>query len=144
MRSSKKSTLVDAGPLVAAFSKGDKHHGATVEFLSRNRGALVTTWPAITEACHLLRRSPKARIDLLQWVARGGLTAHEAITEQIVDLIAYMEKYFDIPMDLADASIMVTAIELGIRDIASTDSDFEIYRLPNRARLKNVLFRGDA
>jgi uncharacterized protein len=139
--SSKKSTLVDAGPLVAAFSRGDQFHAATVAFLSTYRGRLVTTWPVLAEACHLLRRAPEARIGLLRWVQRGGLLPFEALHDHTDNVISYMEKYADLPMDLADASIVIAAIETGITDIASIDGDFDVYRLPNRKRLRNVLMR---
>ena len=65
----------------------------------------------------------------------------DALTDQISHTITYMEKYADVPMDLADASIVIAAINTGIRNIASIDSDFDIYRLPNRTRLTNVLLK---
>jgi uncharacterized protein len=136
---SKKSTLVDAGPLVATFSRGDVHHAASLSFFAAYRGELVTTWPVVAEACHLLRRAPEERINLLRWIERGALRVHESVAERVSEVIEYMAKYADLPMDLADASVVIAAINLDIRDIASTDSDFEVYRLPNRGRLNNVL-----
>ncbi len=141
MNISKKNTLVDAGPLVATFSKGDSHHAASVAFFASARGQLITTWPVIAEACHLLRRAPAERVNLLRWVERGGLTTFDTLGDHVGGVIAHMGKYADVPMDLADASLVIAAIDTGIRDIASTDSDFDVYRLPNRARLNNVLLR---
>ena len=141
MSTSKKSTLVDAGPLVATFSRGDRHHETTVAFFAQHRGELITTWPVIAESCHLLRRAPTERVNLLRWIERGGLKIFDALTDQVSHIITYMEKYADVPMDLADASIVIAAINTGIRNIASIDSDFDIYRLPNRARLTNVLLK---
>jgi uncharacterized protein len=100
---------------------------------------LVTTWAVLAEACHLLRRAPEERINLLQWVARGGLVAYESVSDHVATVIDYMQHYADVPMDLADASIVVVAMQTGIRDIATIDSDFDIYRLPNRTKLRNVL-----
>ena len=42
-------------------------------------------------------------------------------------------------MDLADASLLVVAMATGIRDVLSLDLDFDIYRLPDRKRLRNLL-----
>ena len=54
-------------------------------------------------------------------------------------MIAYNEKYHDPPMDLADASLVALAVETGITNIVSIDSDFDTYRLPNKSKLKNLL-----
>jgi hypothetical protein len=112
-----------------------------VAFFSTVRGQLITTWPVIAEACHLLSKAPVERVNLLRWVERGGLNTFEALGENLAGVISHMEKYADVPMNLADASLVVAAICTGIRDIASTDSDFDIYRLPNRTRLNNVLLQ---
>jgi predicted nucleic acid-binding protein len=60
---------------------------------------------------------------------------------------AYIEKaikltadYSDLPMDFADVSVYLLAIETGIHEVASVDHrDFAVYRLPGRRRFKNVL-----
>lgn len=40
-----------------------------------------------------------------------------------------MEKYKDVPMDLADASLVAVAESRNIRSIFTLDSDFFIYRM---------------
>ncbi len=51
-----------------------------------------------------------------------------------------MEKYKDLPMDLADASLVVCAEELGDGRILSTDTrDFGAYRWKQRKPFKNLL-----
>lgn len=50
-----------------------------------------------------------------------------------------MEKYCDIPMDLADATLMYVANKEQITDIVSIDSDFDIYRTLKKQSLKNLL-----
>jgi predicted nucleic acid-binding protein len=42
---------------------------------------------------------------------------------------ALMEKYADIPMDLADASIVAAAESLNLDTVFTLDSDFHVYRL---------------
>ncbi len=46
----------------------------------------------------------------------------------------------DLPMDFADATLLVAAEITESRDIISIDSDFFIYRL-QRQHLNNILFR---
>ena len=49
-----------------------------------------------------------------------------------------MEKYRDTPMDLADASLVVTAESLSIRQIFTLDGDFRVYRLSDGSVLDIV------
>ena len=51
-----------------------------------------------------------------------------------------MEKYKDLPMDLADASLVVCAEQSGDGRILSTDTrDFGAYRWKQRKPFKNLL-----
>ncbi len=65
-----KSCLLDAGPLVALFDPQDRFHAHFQQLMLEPQVPLQlhTTWPCITEACHLL--GPRYRVALLQWV--GG------------------------------------------------------------------------
>ena len=49
-------------------------------------------------------------------------------------------EYRDLPMDLADASLVILAEEVGSKRILSTDErDFRTYRWKNRRPFKNLL-----
>ena len=51
-----------------------------------------------------------------------------------------MRQYGDLPMDLADASLLWVAQEQGLRRIATLDRrDFGIYRLPGGEYLEKLL-----
>jgi len=51
-----------------------------------------------------------------------------------------MEKYADLPMDLADASLVILAGHLGHGRILSTDQrDFQAYRWKQREPFRNLL-----
>jgi len=102
-------------------------------------GSLITAWPVVTEASHMLSPRVNAQIALLKWVERGALDVRHMDVDAVRSMIVYSEKYRDRPMDLADASLVALAVETSITDIVSIDSDFDIYRLPGKARLKNLL-----
>jgi len=53
-----KSTLIDAGPLIALFN----------------------SWPVMTEVSHMLSFNVQSQIDFLQWIHLGGLQIREIIT----------------------------------------------------------------
>ena len=51
-----------------------------------------------------------------------------------------MRQYVDLPMDLADASLLWVAHAYGLRNIATLDRrDFGVYRLPGGEGLTNLL-----
>ncbi len=51
-----------------------------------------------------------------------------------------MEKYKDIPMDYADATLVSVAEDLSITRVATFDAkDFGIYRLPSKKPFISVL-----
>jgi hypothetical protein len=52
--------------------------------------------------------------------------------------VALTEAYSDRPMDLADASLIVTAEHRGIEEIITVDRDFDIHRTRNKAHVRNV------
>ena len=49
-----------------------------------------------------------------------------------------MDKYRDLPMDLADASLVAVADQLGMNTIFTLDKDFHIYRLRDGSGFKIV------
>lgn len=136
-----KSILIDAGPLIALFDKSDQYHTRSVSFIRNLNGTLFTTWPVITEASHMLGFSVKAQLALLEWINRGGL--HLIAIEHLhVDLLIELsEKFKDVPMDLADATLIVAAETNGIKEIATIDSDFYIYRDIRKRYLKNIFIK---
>jgi uncharacterized protein len=136
-----KSTLIDAGPLIALFDKSDAYHTQAVSFIKNYKGTLFTTWPVITEASHLLNFSIKVQIALLEWINRGGLYILEIESYHLTRLIELSEKFKDVPMDFADATLIVAAETNNIKEIATIDSDFYIYRDVRKRYLKNIFIK---
>ena len=115
--------LADTGYWLALANSRDRWHGAAVAATRRLDEALVVTWPVITETCHLLlsRLGVQAELRFIEQMSRN-VEIHE-IGQRRLDIVhALMEKYANLPMDLADASLVVAATELGEGRILSTDS----------------------
>ncbi len=136
-----RSTLVDAGPLIALFDGHDRHHARILEILRQTRAGLITTWPVVTETCHMLDFSVDAQLDFLEWAYRGGVHVHELRGTDLERIITLTRGYRDRPMDLADASLLVASETLDVRQIISMDSDFDIYRRADRRPLENLFYR---
>ena len=80
----------------------------------------------------------RAQVALLEWVYRGGLELLQLDSAAVRRVIELTKKYDDVPMDLADATLVVAAEHLGIRDIISIDTDFYVYRTTDKEHVHNI------
>ena len=132
-------TLTDAGPLVALVNRNDPNHLRCLTISARlPKGPLLTTWPCYTEAMYLCYSAGgyPAQAALWQMRAAGRLVFHDLTETEANRMPVLMEKYKDTPMDLADASLIVTAESLFQRRIFTVDSDFYVYRLADGSALE--------
>ena len=132
--------LVDTGPLVALFDPADSSHGSCVQVLKTIGEPIATTVPVLTEAFHLLQPNSVATENLMDFVAAGGLVVLFLDTRSHLRVFELMAQYSDVPMDLADASLVSMAEEHDLRTIFTIDrKDFFVYRVKRGHR--NVAFR---
>lgn len=95
---------------------------------------LVTVWPALVEAMYLLH-GWQEQAALWAMVEAGPIALAPLGEEDVPRLRKLMAKYRDLPMDLADASLVHVAERDGYRRIFSLDrTDFEVYRVAGRER----------
>lgn len=134
--------IADTGFWLALANTHDLHHARAVTALERAREPLVCTWPVMTETCHLLatRLSVNAELAFLRSASEGAFSIFELEVGHLARIRVLMEKYRDLPMDLADGSLVVLAEELGSGRIFSTDQrDFRTYRWKSRKPFRNLL-----
>ncbi len=130
--------LVDTGPLVALADRRDGFHDACTRWVKPFNGQLLTTWAVLTEVSHLVP-SVAASVSIFRWMEQGGLIILPMGNEELSIATDWMERYADRPMDLADASLVVAALNTGVTTVWTLDrNDFETYRLPNRKRFRLV------
>jgi predicted nucleic acid-binding protein len=133
--------LVDAGPLIALFDRDDKYHEAMKKFIRPRGYKFVTTTAVLTEVTHMLDFNVNVQIDFLSWIMNKGVILRETLPEDIARIIELTRTYQDLPMDFADATLVIAAEKTGIRIIISIDSDFDVYRLPGKVKIKNVFWQ---
>ena len=137
-----KELIIDSGFLIAILSKTDQFHEKALKLRkSINNRKWITTWPVLTEVCHLLMMSKASHAisQILQMYESGGYEIFSISKNHIPQLLKFIEKYKDLPMDLADASLVILAEELGHGDIVSTDNrDFETYKWKNHKPFLNL------
>lgn len=124
-------TATDAGPLIAIIDRDDADHQLCLDALPRLSAPLLTTWAAFTEAMHLLgtRAGWSAQESLWALCLRGDLRLAAIDGEALERTSELMRKYRDVPMDLADATLVALAEKLKLRRIFTLDRDFRIYRI---------------
>ena len=126
--------LVDASALIALLDRDDAAHERCVEALKKIRDPLVTVWPALTEAMHLLADTPRGPDALCDMVSDDALKLISLEAPDLARMKQLMEKYRDLPMDFADAALVCAAERERLTRIVTFDRHFEIYRLPRRSR----------
>ena len=134
--------LVDTGACLALADRGDAYHVRSSEFFRRNREPLMTTYPVLVESVHLMykRTGITKTLAWLDALHTQGVGVFTMTTAHLPRLGALMHQYRDLPMDLADASLVLLAEELGEGRIVSTDErDFHAYRWKNQHPFCNLL-----
>jgi len=134
--------IADTGFFYALADRSDRHHARALSTLEGINEGLITTWPVLTETTHLLnsRLGPAVSVRFLGNVADGFCALHAIDPAQLRQVSDLMNKYADLPMDLADASLLLLADHLGDGRILSTDRrDFQTYRFKNHQPFRNLL-----
>lgn len=123
--------LVDTAPLIALIDTGQEAHRRCAKTYYDFNQSMLTTWCCFTEAMYFLHqlRGWQAQNILWQFVEREALALHSNTFKEQIRMKELMKKYRDVPMDLADASLVATAETLNNRQIFTLDKDFFVYRL---------------
>lgn len=133
--------LTDSGYWLALANRKDRWHQRALSVSRQLNEELVITWPVLTETCHLLlkRLGVTAQTRFLTQVERAT-TLFPLGFEHLERCRVLMAQYANLPMDLADASLVIAAEELGNGAILSTDQrDFQTYRWKNHHPFTNLL-----
>jgi predicted nucleic acid-binding protein len=125
--------------MVAILDRADPEHSACVEALKAIRDPLVTVWPAFTEAMYLLRASWQAQKALWSRLETDALTLVPLDQADAPRLRELMEKFRDLPMDLADAALVRAAERESLTRVFTLDRrHFSLYRPGRRRRFAIV------
>jgi len=124
--------------VISLFDSDDAHHTAMKDLLRDAAGRLITTWPVVTETSHMLDFDVRVQRDFYRCVAAGGVAMHDVPQDAPERIIELVEQDGDRPMDLADATLVVAAETLGIREVVSIDRDFDIDRIDGRTGFENL------
>ena len=130
--------LTDTGPVMALIDTNEAQHEPCRLALPRFKPPMVMPWPCYVEAMYLLQRELGYPGQKALWRLRssGQLVLHECSPAEIDRMEVLMDKYRDLPMDLADASLVAAAEALGLQQVFTLDRHFYAYRLADGTALE--------
>ncbi len=115
--------LVDAGPLVAAANRTDRHHDTCVATLLAATPPRLVSPLVVAEVCYLLARDGGAAPEaaFLRSFATGFLALADLTAADLSRAADLVERYADLPLGGADASVVALAERLSITTVATLD-----------------------
>ncbi len=123
--------LCDSGPLIALFDRSEGSHERCRRAFSEFRGRFITSWPVLTEAFYFLDRPPHRTL-LWDFVLGDVIRVVDILEDDLGRMRVLMEQYADLPMDFADASLLVLAERLKVFNIFTLDRrGFSVFRPRN-------------
>lgn len=134
--------IVDTGAFLTLFNKRDTYHAEALEAFGKVSEPLATTYPVITETCYLLIQlvNQTAQRKFLRALCQDAFQIFQLERHHLKRMTQLMEQYADLPMDLADASLVVLAEQLGHGRILTVDRrDFTTYRWGGTNTFQNLL-----
>lgn len=136
-----RAWLLDTGPIVAYLDPSEKDHFKVATRLNAFKGQLFTTSAVITEAMHFLTSVRGGPALLAELVAHSGLQIQDfSESEDLAEAARRMDKYADIPMDYADATLVLLAEQLEIFHLLTLDRrGFSVFRSARGKRFSLVL-----
>ena len=131
--------LLDTGALVSLLDRSQNRHQEFLRFFSDWTAPVVSSEAVLTEATHLLGRVAGGRRACLDFFLSGGAILVPASVSSLRRCRLLVERYADLPMDFADATLVALAEELDTNLVLTTDRrDFAVYRVGTRRRFRVV------
>jgi predicted nucleic acid-binding protein len=121
--------ILDAGPLIAALNRDDRHHAWARDTLTRIAPPFYSCAEAMAEAAAMTAQ-PMAIVEMIH---AGEIVLAFDLAAQAASVLALLKKYADRQMDLADACIVrMSELERNVRVITVDRGDFSVFRRNGR------------
>ena len=134
-----RELLLDTGAFVALADRSERRHADCVAVLDGWSGSIVTTEAVLTETLYLVGPRWQAQKVCLEFVLRGAFVLVPPSQASLKRVSVLMEKYRNVPMDYADATLVALGEELGADQVFTLDRHgFSAYRLLQRKAFQLV------
>ena len=122
------TVVVDAGPLVALIDPDMREHEWVRDQAKALPKPLLTSEPVLTEAAFLLTRDGFDADELFALADAGIIAVGIEFNRERGALRSLMRKYRNVPMSLADATLVRLSELHRDAQVFTFDDDFRIYR----------------
>ena len=125
--------LLDTGAFVALVDRDEKAHGECVAALESWAGPIATTEAVLTETLYLVGPRWRDQRNAFEFVLRSAFQLVPQSAKSLQRAAALMERYRNVPMDFADATLVALGEELETDWVFTLDRrGFSTYRLGQR------------
>jgi uncharacterized protein len=127
--------LCDTGVLICLVDRSQPQHFAYINAIALLEKPLITNWACLAETMYLAQKQGgwNMQKQVSKFLLSNLLTIYDIQSGNYDRLFELMAKYQDRPMDLADATLVLTAEKMGTNQILTLDRDFLFYRIADRA-----------
>lgn len=133
------NALVDTGAILALLDHSDRWHRLCVETFSSLHLPLLTSDAILTELFHVVGNHRREMETAWNFVRSGALELAVISHGELPAVHALMSRYWDRPMDFADATLVHLAKRESLSTVFTVDrADFETYRINGRRRFRIV------
>jgi hypothetical protein len=129
--------LIDTGAILAMLDDRDPWSAICRETFQTLRLPLLTSQAVLTEVFHLARSDRHGMEAVWTFIRSGAVKLAEIQHSELPEIHALMSRYWDRPMDFADATLVYLAKRESLSTIFTVDhADFETYRIGGRRRFR--------
>jgi predicted nucleic acid-binding protein len=133
------NTLIDTGAILALLDRSDRWHDLCVDAFRQLHLPLLTSEAVLTEVFHLVGETRREMEAAWKFVRSGVLTLGTIDEMELPPLHQLMSRYWDCPMDFADATLVYLAKRESISRILTVDhADFSTYRIEGKRQFRIV------
>ena len=125
--------LLDTGAFIALVNHSERRHAECVAFLDGWSGTIVTTEAVLTETLYLVGPRWQTQSICLEFLFRQAFVLIPQSLASLRRAAVLMERYRNVPMDYADATLVALGEELNTNRIFTLDRrGFSVFRLNQR------------
>jgi predicted nucleic acid-binding protein len=133
------NALIDTGAILALLDRSDRWHTACMDAFRQLRLPLLTSEAVLTEVFHLIGDTRTEMEAAWKFVRSGALVLGTIDDVELPHLHGLMSRYWDRPMDLADATLVYLAKRESLSVILTVDqADFATYRIEGKRQFRVV------
>ncbi len=137
------NALIDTGAILALLDRSDRWHHACVDAFHQLRLPLLTSEAVLTELFHLVGDTRTEMEAAWRFVRSGALVVGTIDNDELTQLHGLMSRYWDRPMDFADATLVYLAKREFLSVILTVDqADFATYRIEGKRQFRVVPRKG--